>query len=275
MHFHFDFSAVQVIWTLTFAALLVLLVVLIGRDRARRFPLFTTAIVLMALRMLMSRMLYGRLAPLLSSEIFLAMADLAAIVSVLVLVEMARRAFMGAKRVAWLVGTLILLAVAGVVVWKWGQWPAAQTVFARSTLAVLMLMQLAAQKIDLAADLLTIELGLLVVLLGRRFHAGWSSHTQKIVIGLSTTSIAQTAMRVILQQIAQHTTVRSQADYERAMGLQEKLLNANNAIYLAAIVWWIVWLWFDEKGASPIPAEVSAEPLPEIAPESEAPKADN
>ena len=41
MHFDFHFTAISVLWTLTFAALLVLLVVLMGRDRARRFPWFT------------------------------------------------------------------------------------------------------------------------------------------------------------------------------------------------------------------------------------------
>jgi hypothetical protein len=34
-------------------------------------------------------------------------------------------------------------------------------------------MQLGAQKLDMLVDLLTVELGLLVVLLGRRFGAGW------------------------------------------------------------------------------------------------------
>ena len=42
MHFNFGFTTIQVLWTLTFAALLVLLVVLLGRDRARRYPWFTT-----------------------------------------------------------------------------------------------------------------------------------------------------------------------------------------------------------------------------------------
>ena len=41
MHFNFHFTTVQVLWTLTFASLLVLLVVLLGRDRMRRFPWFT------------------------------------------------------------------------------------------------------------------------------------------------------------------------------------------------------------------------------------------
>ena len=64
MHFDFHFTAISVLWTLTFAALLVLLVVLMGRDRARRFPWFTASIVLVALRLLTNRLLHERLPPL-------------------------------------------------------------------------------------------------------------------------------------------------------------------------------------------------------------------
>ena len=102
MHFNFNFSANQVLWTLTFAGLLVLLVVLLGRDRVRRFPWFTAAMVMMALRMLASRLLFGRMAPIVSSEVFLALADIASIIALMVVVEMARRAFAGAQRTAWI-----------------------------------------------------------------------------------------------------------------------------------------------------------------------------
>ena len=104
MHFNFNFSANQILWTLTFAGLLVLLVVLIGRDRVRRYPWFTAAMVMMALRMIASRLLFGRLAPVVSSEIFLVLSDIAAIIALGVVVEMARRAFSGAKRAAWIPG---------------------------------------------------------------------------------------------------------------------------------------------------------------------------
>ena len=250
MHFHFNFSANEILWTLTFAGLLVLLVVLLGRDRARRFPWFTAAMVIMALRMVASRLLLGRMPPITSSEIFLVLADTASIVSILVVVEMARQAFKGAGRVAWIAGTVILLAIGGVIVAKWGSWPAWKTLTAGSQMSALRLMQLVAQKTDLLADTLTIQLGLLVVLVGRRFNAGWRSHTQQIVIGLSTASLAQVAVRIIWQQIALHTTVHAQADYARVMGLQDKFYNANGAIYVAVLVWWIACLWIDEPGSA-------------------------
>jgi hypothetical protein len=276
MHFNFDFSAGEILWTLTFAALLVLLVVLLGRDRVKRFQWFTASMALMALRMLASRLLLGRMAPIVSSEIFLVLADLAAIIAVLVVVEMARQAFHGASRKAWMIATLILLAVAGVVVAKWGPWPSLKTLLAGSTLSVLRTMQLVAQKTDLLADVLIIQLSLLVMLFGRRFNAGWRSHVQQIVIGLSTASIGQLAVRLIWEKIALNTTVHQQADYQRVMDLQTKFYNANSAIYLVVIIWWIVCLWIDEPGtasAAALPAEgapaMEGEPSPTEATQSE------
>jgi hypothetical protein len=267
MHLNFGFSAVQVLWTLTFAALLVLLVVLLGRDRARRFPFFTTSMALMALRMVASRLLYGKMAPIVSSEILLALAAVAAIVALLVVVEMARRAFSSASRAAWIAATLVLVAVGGVVLALWGPWPSAKTLFAGSTLGVLRLAQLIAQRAETLADLLVIQLGVLVVLFGRRFHAGWRSHVQQITIGLSTAAIAQLGVRAIWQVIALHTTIHSRADYVRVMGLQEKFFNADSVVFLAALVWWIACLWIDEPDSS-APAETAradAEQLPPAA----------
>ncbi|MDR3799900.1 MAG: hypothetical protein P4K93_17250, partial [Terracidiphilus sp.] len=80
MHLNFDFTTVQILWTLTFAALLVLLVVLLGRDRARRFPWFTASMTLTAVRLLASRMLFGKMPPLTMSSIFLTLAAVEALV---------------------------------------------------------------------------------------------------------------------------------------------------------------------------------------------------
>jgi hypothetical protein len=257
MHFS-GFTIVQILWALTFAALLVLLVVLLGRDRARRFPWFTTSMVLTALRLLASRLLYGRLAPITMSSIFLTLAVAEALVTLLVVVEIARSAFAGATRRAWLIGTLSLLAVGALVLVEWGPWPAWKTLTAESRLALLRLTQLVAQKISVLSDVLTVELGLLVVLFGRRFKAGWRSHAQQIVIGLSTAAIAQMAVRGIWQQIALHAAPQSQAEYERVMGIQEKLYNANSVVLLAVLIWWIVCLWINEPGTE-IPAAADTE----------------
>jgi hypothetical protein len=258
MHPNFHFTAVQVLWTLTFAAQLVLLVVLLGRDRTKRFPWFTLSIVLMALRLLASRLLFGRLPSMTLNVIFVVMADVSTIVGFLVVVEMARRAFARVRRRTWLLSALPVLIVGVGILAAWGPWPAWKTLAADSFIADLRLMQLGAQKFDILVDLLTVELGLLVMLLGRICGAGWRSHTQRIVIGLSTASSAQLAVQAVWQHIARTAAPHSQAEYERILGLRDKLFNANGALYVAVLVWWIVCLWMDEPASVPAaePAQV-------------------
>jgi hypothetical protein len=261
MHFNFNFTVVQVLWTLTFAALLVLLVVLLGRDRARRFPFFTASITLLALRLLMSKLLYGRLPSFTMAEVFIPLALGMALVELMVAVEMARRAFDGLQRSLWIVNGAGLLAAAGTVMAVWGPWPAWKTLTADSQLAVLRLMQMAAEKTDLLAILLTIGLGLLVVLFGRRYKAGWRSHTQRIVIGLLTAAISQLALLVWLGRITK-TGPLNRAEYDHIMGLRTNLINASSVVYLAVLVWWIVCLWIDEPGGKAEAAELPAEEQP-------------
>jgi hypothetical protein len=249
MHLNFHFTTVQILWTLTFAAQLVLLVVLLGRDRIKHFPWFSLGIVLMALRLLASRLLFGRMPTITLDAIFIAMADLSAIVGFLVVVEMARRAFAPVRRSLWYSFALAVLIVGGGILAAWGPWPAWKTLGAGSFLAVLQLLQLGAQKLDMLIDLLTVELGLLVVLLGRSWGAGWRTHTQRIVIGLSTASCGQLAVEGLWQFIAHTAAPHSQAEYDRIIGLRDKLFNANGFVYIAVLVWWIVVLWIDEPGA--------------------------
>ncbi len=266
MHFNFDFTAVQVLWTITFAAHLILLVILLGRDRIRRFPWFTTAIVLVTLRLLISRLLYGRLPQLTMSAIFVVLADLSSIVGLLVVVELARRAFSRAPRRAWLITTVVLLAVGGCVLAFWGKWPAWKTLAVDNRMAVLGLLQLVAQKAGLLVDVLTIQLGLIVVMFGRRYGAGWRNHAQQIVIGLSTASIAQIAIQAIWQIIAKTAAPHSMEEYQRVVGLREKLFNANSVVYVLVLIWWIVCLWIDEPGAPSAGEEI---PSREIAVEAD------
>jgi hypothetical protein len=250
MHPNSTFSAVQILWTLTFASQLVLLVVLLGRDRAKRFPWFTIAISLTTLRLLALKLLAGRMPALTVDEIFIVMADVSAIVSVLLVIEIGRRAFAPVRRTIWLAGALGVLLPALIVLVAWGPWPPMKSLVAGSFIADLRLMQLGAQKLDILVDLLTVELGLLVILLGRRYGAGWRSHTQRIVIGLSTASLTQLAVQAIWQAIARSAAPHSQAEYDRIMGLRDKMFNANGAIYVAIVIWWIACLWIDEPGAN-------------------------
>jgi len=260
MHFNFAFTTVQVLWTLTFAGHLVLLIVLLGRERIRRFPWFTTAIALTALRLLASRLLFDRLPRITLSEIFIVLADLSAIIGFLVLVEVARRVFSPASRRAWIAATLVLLAIGGAVVVFWGKWPAWKTVEFHSLLGRLEVMQLFAQRAGLLVDTITVALGLVVVLFGRRFGAGWRSHSHQIMIGLSTASISQLTTQTVWERIAMHTVPHSMAEYQRVMDLREKIFNANSVVFIVVLVWWIVCLWIDEPGTNRPSAVAAPDP---------------
>lgn len=259
MHFNFDFSAAQILWTLSFAALLVLLVVLLGRDRAQRFPWFTGSIALMGVLLLTTELLLSRLSRFTGTEIFLVLSLLDVAIGLLVLVELARRSFRGMGRLGWIIGTLAIVAVGTAVLVFWGAWPAWKTLTASSELATIRLIDLLVDKGILFSSVVTVELGLLITLLGRRYGAGWHSHAQRIVIGLSTASLAQLTLRASLQAINTYTHVHSQAEFERVMNLREKLIHGNNVAYLCVLVWWIACMWFDEPGATPA---VEAETAP-------------
>ena len=279
-------------WTLTFAAHLVLLVVLMGRDRMARFPWFTASIALVALRLLSSRLLFGRMPQMTLSAVFIVMADLGAIIGLMVILELARRAFGRVRRTTWVTGALVMMAVGAAVLALWGQWPAWKTLTAKSTMSTLQLLQLIAQKASLLVDVETIALGLLIVTMGRRFGAGFRTHTQKIMIGLSTASIAQLTMQAVWESIARTAVAHTMADYERIVGIREKLFNTNSVVYLAVLIWWIVWLWVDEPGTTseaPVRTELSSsspggadavvestiEPIPaEFGPGAESPQTD-
>ncbi len=248
MHFHFDFSAAQILWTLTFAAELILLVVLLGRDRARRFPWFTLNIALMALLLLTTRLLFNRMPAITASIIFLALSDLATLVSWVVIAEVARRGFAGASRRSWIITTIVTLVIAGVVLWLWGPWPAWKTFTGGSRLVAMRGMQMLADKGSVLACLLEIQLAILLVLFGRRFRGGWRSHPQMIAIGLSTAALSQIAIRALWQALASHTVIHSQAEYLRMMTLRNQIYHANNVVYLCVLVWWIAWLWLNEPG---------------------------
>jgi hypothetical protein len=258
MHFHFPFTTVEILWTLTFAAQLVLLVVLLGRDRMRRFPWFTAGIAILALRALTARVLFRRLSMVSFNSILLTLADLAFLVGLMVLVELARIAFRRAGRRAWIVSTVVILAVGGVVLWKWGAWPAWKSLTANPKLTSLVLMQLAAQKGQLLLGVLTVELGVAMVVFGRRFSAGWHTHTQRIVIGLSTAAMAELVISGIWEIIVRHVVPKSRDEYVRILGLRDKISNANSAVYLAVLIWWIACLWMNERGSA------SADSLPAL-----------
>src|ERR1700719_3059778 len=115
MHFHFPFTVLSVLWAATFAAHLVLLVVLIGRDRVRQFPWFTAYIAMVAFRLLTSQILSGRLPQMTMLTMFIVMACVGAFLGLMVVIEVARGAFRRVRRANWVLGALVLLAIGAAV----------------------------------------------------------------------------------------------------------------------------------------------------------------
>lgn len=260
MHFHFPFTLVGVFWTLTFAAHLVLLIVLLGRDRAGRFPLFTASIAVGAIRLLISQLLGNRLPQMLFVEILLVTLAVGVVLGLLVLLELARHAFGRVQRSTWVIGALTLMMLGAAALWFWGPWPHFADVKEGSTW---QLLQLIVQKGSRLVDIETILLGLLVAIAGAKFGAGWRSHTQRILIGLSTASITQLGLQATWEAIvrsvrANPSLIRSMADQNRVEGLGEKLSNANTTVFLAVLVWWIVCLWMDEPGTTKTATSIEA-----------------
>jgi hypothetical protein len=249
MHLNFAFTAIQILWTVRFAALLVLLVVLLGRDRISRFPWFTGSIVLATLSHLTARLLYGRLPQLTFAGVSIVLLDLSAIVAVLVLVEIARRVFARAAVRAWAAGAGLLIAAGVLVLLKWGPWPAAASLKFDTPIAALGLLQLIAEKLGLFNGVLTIGLGLLVAIFGSRFGSGIRSHAQQIILGLSAIALSQISVQIIWQVITRRTTLHSMEEYQHMLAFKERLINTNDAIYAAVLVVWIICLWFDEPGS--------------------------
>jgi hypothetical protein len=272
MHFNFNFSTGQILWTLTFAALLVLLVVLLGRDRVRRFPWFTASILVMTLDLLANRLLLGKLPRITISTIVIVLGNIEMLVGLLVLVELARKTFKGAGRRNLAIGTAALAVVGGAVLTFWKPWLPWRDLVANPRVAVLNVMLVIAAPRDtllvarglgkgnLLVCCLTLGLAIAIVVFGRRFHAGWRSHKQQIMIGLSGIAISWLTVQAAWQIVATTVQIHSRAQYEQIVAFSDKLIDANRTVYIAALVWWIVCLWIDEPGATP--AFVSAETVP-------------
>ncbi len=258
----------QILWALVLAAHLVLLIVLLGRDRMQRYPWFTTAIALAAVSLLADHLLNGKLTSLVFYwQSFSAMV-LAALLGILVLRELARRVFAsGQQRLVlkpngWLGWGLLAVAAAAGIVWAWGPWPSMAQINAQPTVRSILLMQLVAAKSQLFVALLTVEVALLLSLFGRRFGFGWRSHPRQIALGLSTNALCLLILQVITDVIKRNLHFTNRQDMavtiKRLEHLFSELDNARFALWVLVLLWWIYWLWRDEPGTpmAPMPAEV-------------------
>lgn len=263
MHFHFPLTTVEILWTLTFAAQLVLLVVLIGRERLSRFPWFTASIVVLALRLLVGRVLIDRLPRLTFGATMIVLADISVLIGLLVLTELARRSFRGASRSIVLIAALAILAIGAVAAAWWAPWPTWKSLTANPKFTALLLMQLGAQRGEVLLDLLAVEFGIVVAAFGRGFGAGWRSHAQRIAIGLSTAGLTQLAVERIVRTIADNFVPKSREEYEHVLRLVDHISNAPGVVTIVVLVWWIVCLWIDEPAPAASAGSAPVKEFPE------------
>jgi len=271
----------QILWTVVLAGHLILLVVLMGRDRISRFPWFTAAIALWVVRLLADHLLNGKLTSMAFYWQSYVGVLLGTVLGLMVLVELVRRVFASrktglvVKAAGWIGWTCVLVAISAAAVWYWGPWQSWESMHAQPALFPLLVVVLVAMKGQLFLAILTVEVALVMRIFGKRFGFGWRSHAQQIALGLSTYALSFLAVQVITDSIKKTVHLTSREQYQRIVHLFSNLDNARFAIWILVLVWWIVWLWRDEPGSAAIAAAeepVLAGPPPPF--EAQAPEGD-
>ncbi len=253
MHLQLD----QVLWALLLAAHLVLLIVLLGRDRISRFRWFTVVVALSAARLLVDHLLHGRLTTIAFYWQQYSLLLLASLLGLVVLAELARRAFashatsLRLKPNGWIGWSLVSVALAAAAVAAIGPWPTWASITAEPELFRLRLVWIVALKLEIFAGILAFELGLLILIFGRRFGTTLRSHATQLALGLSTIAISQIAVQRIIETIIHAAHPNSREEYERTLRLLTNLDHARVAIWLLVVLWWTVCLWIDEPGTTP------------------------
>jgi hypothetical protein len=242
----------QVLWALVLAAHLVLLVILLGRERNVRFPWFTAAIGVSSIHLIADHLLSGKLTTVAFYWQSYSAVLIGSILGVLVLVELSRQVFASGRAGlkltsgAWIGWTLGLIIIAGNVVWFWGPWPSMTALKSNPQQLPILLLVLTGIKSELFLALLTVMVGLLLRIFGKRFGFGWRSYPQQIALGLSTYSLGFLAVLGITDYIKRTVHLTSRDQYDHIVKLFAKLDNARFALWAVVLIWWCVWLWLDE-----------------------------
>ena len=262
-------SLEQFLWATLLAAHLVLLVILLGRDRLARFSWFAVAVGLSAARLLADHLLHGKLTTIAFYWQQYVLVLLSAIAGFLVLAELARRVFatpaaptQPLKPSTWLSATVLSVGLAAAILFAIGPWPTLASISADPQLTPLRIVWIVALKAEMLAGILAVLATFAILLFGRRFGSTLRSHATAIALGLSTIAISQITVQRILEGIIQSAHPASQADYQRTLRLLTNLDHARVVLWLLAVLWWIILLWRDEPtlapGTTPTPLQTTA-----------------
>jgi hypothetical protein len=249
-------NAEQILWATVLAAHLVLLVVLLGKDRSSRFPWFTVATAFSAVHLIVDHLLNGKLTTVAFYWQSYSAILVSSVLAVLVLAELARRVFSSGKAglilkpKGWAGWIMLLAGLTAVAVWFWGPWPSLAALKAQPQELPLLLTVLTAIKSQLFVGLLTVEVGLLMRIFGKRFGFGWKSHPEQIALGLSTYALGYLAVLATTDIIKHTVHLTSRAQYDHIVKLFERLDDARFALWLLVLIWWCVWLWRDDPDGS-------------------------
>ena len=264
MHWNIE----QILWALVLAGHLIVLIVLMGRDRIARFPWFTAAITVSTIHLIADHLLHGKLTSLAFYWQTYTAVLLESILGVLVLIELGRAVFSSGRagRIlnskGWLGWALVTGGVAVGAVWLWGPWPEWKALTAEPKQTPLLLVVLAAMKFQLFLSIVTVEIGLLLRIFGKRFGFVWKSQPQQIALGLSTYALGFLAVQATTDTIKHTVHLTSREQYQHILSLFAKLDNARFCLWFLVLVWWTIWLWRNEPGDvdALVPAPVLAGP---------------
>lgn len=267
MHWNIE----QILWAFILAGHLILLVVLLGRDRISRFPWFSASIALSTVHLIADHLLHGKFTTMAFYWESYATVLIESILGIFVLIELLRRVFSSGRAgiclnaKGWLGWTLVTVSIALAAVWFWGPWPTWQALNADPKQTPLLATVLASIKLEQAVAILTVEAALLLRIFGRRFGYGWKTHVQQIALGLSTNALAFITVQITTDTIKRTVKITSRDQYEHIVRLFTNIDNARFAIWLLVLIWWIFWLWRDDptepaSATEPVEAPVLAGP---------------
>ena len=269
MHWNLE----QIVWALMLAGHLVLLVVLMGRDRVRVFPWFTVLTVGSTLELLAEHLLNDKLTTLATYWVNFSAMVVIWVLGVFVLAELARRIFSSGRAGlilnarGWLGWTMVTVGLALLAIWFWGPWPtwqALQTEYKTEPVQFrIMVLVLTATRGQMALAILTVEVVLLFTLFAKRFGFNWRTHPRQIASGLVANALGILSISGLAEYLKHYRNLSSPEVLRQSQALVENAEKGRHVLGVLVLIWWIVCLWRDDPSTSP--ADLAGAPVPAVA----------